>query len=406
MGCLLKLHLPTILSFLIDVEAHMLSMPGKNNFGSRFNPYRWSAPVYENPDELIEAIQSARFLSKRLKSVRVIGEARPCFKTKRAGSAPLDETRVNCFEAREPFIFDFEDGSSLEFWPQGRDYVRMACSSIPNRIENGLSFNTPTFQEFFISVLGENWQGYELKDFEVVRIKHKAVVTSLIKGKIKEDIGDEIFYRFKFGNDCCFEFRPQERENKYDIFFSHGYSDFVAPSELKSLAPTITLPKHICWSTGPFCDSVDISLYTPFVKNEQKLPRTLKRYVETQVGFSVSEDFVPGCLFESWCNHYDSDCNNGESFDCYGLSLFTLEQMSKVCEEIKDYIGKLKHASIPLEEQSEILRWSENYSSSPTEAEIKEANSLLVDFFEQYCELTEGIMSLCPDCEYISIMGP
>ena len=61
----------------------MLSMPGKNNFGSRFNPYRWSAPVYENPDELIEAIQSARFLSKRLKSVRVIGEARPCFKTKR-----------------------------------------------------------------------------------------------------------------------------------------------------------------------------------------------------------------------------------------------------------------------------------------------------------------------------------
>ena len=172
MGCLLKLHLPTILSFLIDVEAHMLSMPGKNNFGSRFNPYRWSAPVYENPDELIEAIQSARFLSKRLKSVRVIGEARPCFKTKRAGSAPLDETRVNCFEAREPFIFDFEDGSSLEFWPQGRDYVRMACSSIPNRIENGLSFNTPTFQEFFISVLGENWQGYELKDFEVISLKY------------------------------------------------------------------------------------------------------------------------------------------------------------------------------------------------------------------------------------------
>lgn len=124
------------------------------------------------------------------------------------------------------------------------------------------------------------------------------------------------------------------------------------------------------------------------------------------MGFSVSEDFVPGCLFESWCNHYDSDCNNGESFDCYRLSLFTLEQMSQVCEEIKDYIGKLKHASIPLEEQSEILRWSENYSSSPTEAEIKEANSLLVDFLEQYCELTEGIMSLCPDCEYISIMGP
>ena len=93
------------------------------------------------------------------------------------------------------------------------------------------------------------------------------------------------------------------------------------------------------------------------------------------MGFSVSEDFVPGCLFESWCNHYDSDCNNGESFDCYGLSLFTLEQMSQVCEEIKDYIGKLKHASIPLEEQSD-------YSSSPTEAEIKEANSLLVDFLE------------------------
>lgn len=65
MGCLLKLHLPTILSFLIDVEAHMLSMPGKNNFGSRFNPYRWSAPVYENPDELIEREFPAVSYSRR-----------------------------------------------------------------------------------------------------------------------------------------------------------------------------------------------------------------------------------------------------------------------------------------------------------------------------------------------------
>lgn len=378
-------------------------MPGKNNFSNRFNPYRWSAPVYEEPEEVIEAIRSAYLISKRLKSVRVIGDAHPCFKTKGSGAAPTNEARINCFEAREPFIFEFEDGSTLEFWPQGPEYVRMTCSSIPSRIENGLSFNTPAFQEFFVGVFGESWRRYELKDFEIVRLKHKTKVISSVNGKIKEDAADEIYYRFKFGNDCCFEFRPNQRGDQYDIFFSHGYSNSVPYSQLKSLFEESDPTKHICWKASPFCDSVDIHPYVAPSKKEEKLTTAFKKYLESQVNFSVSEDYIPLCLYDSWEKNFEDE---DKAFDIYGQSLFTFNQMRLICQELRQYIGKIKDGAITTEEQSEILRWANSFSHSFSENQIDTARLLLADFLEQYCELTEGIMSLRPDCEYITVMGP
>lgn len=385
----------------------MLPMPGKNNFSSRFNPYKWSAPIYENPEELIEAIKSEGFLSKRLKSVRVIGGAQPCFKTKGSVSAPTNETRINCFEVQEPFIFEFEDGSALEFWPQGLDYVRVACSSIPVNIKDGMSFNTPTFQEFFVDVFGESWQRYEFKDFEVVIVKHKTKVISSIKRKIKRNIQEEIYYRFKFGNDCCFEFRPNSKGNKYDIFFSHGYSNSVPYSKLKSLSRESDTPKHVCWTTAPFCDSVDIHPYVALSRNGKKLSAAFKKYVDRQVNFSVSEDYIPLCLYDAWKRNFEPfDGGEDLGFCFYGQNLFTVKQMRIICEELRQYIDKIKYGAITAEERSEILRWANSYSHTFSEHQIETAISLLADFLEQYCELTEGLMSLSSDCEYITVTGP
>lgn len=225
---------------------------------------------------MIEAVKSSHLISKRLRSVRVIGEAVPCFKTKGSGSAPTQEPRINCFEAQEPFIFEFDDGSTLEFWPQGPDYLRMACSTISSAIKNGMSFNTPIFQEFFAGVFGESWQGYEFKDFEIVRIKHKAKVTSSIKEKIKEDIGDEIYYRFRFGNDCCFEFRPNPTGDKYDIFFSHGDSNSVPSSQLNSLSDGSDLLTHICWSTALFAILLIFIRMSPSQRRRKNFLRPLR----------------------------------------------------------------------------------------------------------------------------------
>lgn len=381
----------------------MLPMPGKNNFSNRFNPYRWSAPVYEDHKEVIEAVRASCLTSKRLKSVRVIGDAHPCSKTKGSGSAPANEPRINCFEAQEPFIFEFEDGSTLEFWPQGPDYVRMGCSSIPANIKDGMSFNTPSFQEFFIDVFGESWQGYELKDFEVVRIKHKASVVSSIKKKVKRNIEDEIYYLFKLGNDCCFEFRPNLKGDKYDIFFSHEYSNSVPCFQLKTLLGESDPPKHICWSASPFCDSVDIYLYAAISKKEKKLSAAFRKYVDRLVNLSVSEDHIPLCLYDAWKRNFED--GDGD-FCIYGQSLFTFKQMKLTCQEVSQYIEKIKDGAITTEEQSEILRWANSYSHCFSENQIELARLLLTEFLEQYCELTEGIMSLRPDCEYITVMGP
>ena len=80
--------------------------------------------------------------------------------------------------------------------------------------------------------------------------------------------------------------------------------------------------------------------------------------------------------------------------------------MRLICGELRQYIEKIKDGDITTEEQSEVLRWANSYSQNFSENQIDAARLLLADFLEQYCELTEGIMALRPDCEYISVMGP
>lgn len=55
-------------------------MPGKNNFSeNRFSWYRWSAPVYENAEEVIKAVKDSGVLGKALRNIRIIGGAEPEF---------------------------------------------------------------------------------------------------------------------------------------------------------------------------------------------------------------------------------------------------------------------------------------------------------------------------------------
>lgn len=44
----------------------MIPVPDKNDFDKRFSWYRWSAPIYENSEEFLEAIKKSRVIGKRL----------------------------------------------------------------------------------------------------------------------------------------------------------------------------------------------------------------------------------------------------------------------------------------------------------------------------------------------------
>ena len=53
----------------------MIAATGNNRFNSIFDLFEWDAPYYENPQEVIRALQTIPYKGKRIKAIRVIGIA-------------------------------------------------------------------------------------------------------------------------------------------------------------------------------------------------------------------------------------------------------------------------------------------------------------------------------------------
>ena len=136
----------------------MFRMKGTNNYSDRFDFFKWSAPVYETPKEVVEALNQIDFKNKELEEVRCIGTAdvvgfeshRLYQAIKNAGIEPEDEwwekypyLSTIPIERKvrlcEPIQFVFSDGSTFEFMPMEDGGARFSQNSIPLRITDGLN---------------------------------------------------------------------------------------------------------------------------------------------------------------------------------------------------------------------------------------------------------------------------
>lgn len=381
----------------------MIPVPGKNDFDKRFSWYRWSAPIYENYEEVLEAVKNIGVIGKRLKSVRIIGEAIPSYFTRKSEQVSGEGMRVNCFVAQEPFIFEFEDGTSLEFLPHQDKHARLACSTIPNGIKDGLSPCSSASHEYFVEVFGERWRQYALKDVEVVNVDHSKKTFS-IKAQPEENHESEIWYRFKFENDCCFEFRCGTRRRKYEVFFTRYWEGSIPYSRLKTNPVT-----YISWDFDSHSGALE--LY-PCVHDNAELDSSHVSSLESFIlenswggQICVDETVLPKCLYELFDQHLDEALNrnswlNSEPyFDFYGQNWFSYENMRNVISDVRRYIEKLDSNSLTSEEQKEVLNWA-------VEVEESESQRLLKNFLEVFCETVEDMMNLCPHADCICVEGP
>ena len=153
---------------------------GNNAFCGRFDWYEWCAPEYVGAESIVRAVRDMTGAKKRLTGVRAIGAA--CNMTcsamaryehehaGRRGTArsedALKEARRHLMIPRtvhlcEPFILDFEGGTSLEFHPGENLRARISVNAVPRQCMEGL--NTPNFDAdmFF----GQYLKGRYLQDF-------------------------------------------------------------------------------------------------------------------------------------------------------------------------------------------------------------------------------------------------
>ena len=129
----------------------MIQMPGKNEFSGRFDFHKWSAPIYETPQEVIDAFCNAQLEHKKLKSVSAIGAVlnRWDFEWRKDDLFPCEV----CF--CEPLQLIFTDGTTLEFLPMNNGGARIGINTIPTGLKNGINTSDCDVQMF----LGEEIRG-------------------------------------------------------------------------------------------------------------------------------------------------------------------------------------------------------------------------------------------------------
>lgn len=394
----------------------MILMPGKDDFKGRFSWYRWSAPAYENPQEIIEVIKKSGVIGKRLRSVRVIGDAFHEFMKDEYPPAFPEQVLVNYYKAFEPFIFEFDDGSTLEFLPQGHDHSRLGFSTIPNEIQNGLTFSSASFYNFFHKAFENDWKGSILEDIEINTVK----IDSSSKNP-RDDRDHEIHYRFKFrktedSESWYFELVPTIEHNEYLIFFCNSNEPkSVSLKWLNAEDSKCEQQKHICWELVPFggCFRIypldDENYKEVWWGEANKDYSLLEKLVFLNAFIVVDEDGIPDCLRQIWSKHYDPSINYEyqPEFEHYGSNLYTYQQMRNVIADVRDYIERIKNKELNQEEQDEILEWSNSYLyDDKGKSDLNEAMDLLIDFLDQYCEEIDGMMFICPDFKTIMVMGP
>ena len=146
----------------------MFRMKGTDNYTDHFDFFKWSAPVYETPKEVVEALNQIDFKNKKIEQIRCIGTAEVVgFRShrlydaiKNAGIEPEDgwwekyphlskmpiERKVRLCE---PIQIVFSDGSTFEFMPMEGGGARFSQNSIPLNVANGINKNNIDLGAFF-----------------------------------------------------------------------------------------------------------------------------------------------------------------------------------------------------------------------------------------------------------------
>lgn len=392
----------------------MILMPGKDNFSKRFNWLRWSASIYETPEELLEAVKNSHCFGKRLAKVRVLGQSLPMFYSDRATDPWLRLGHVNCIEASEPVVFDFTDGSSVAFLPQRDGMSRMGFSSIPAEMVDGISKTTHVADMVFNEAFQSFWEYGRWTNLEIRTITPNVIRQAASPRVSSVDYYEpRVCYRFVFETGGCFDITTDF--NGSSFFIGYAASRHVRVHEsvpldqltnrLQTLFPRPY--KDIAWETKGFGSSIDIFPDCSDTPNSREAlgEARFKRldFVRRHVRLAVDEDCVPAVLYRLWQTFSEPNF----PFEHCGTNDYSFERMRALIAELKTYLHRLVHDDALAEREREaIFLWANCSLRGKVQSNHEEARQLLIDFLDRYCEMVEEMMDEALGFDTICVQGP
>lgn len=413
----------------------MIKMRGKNDFCDRFDFFKWSAPIYENPKEAVLAFEKLNLRGKVLQSVSAIGFAEDICKTSnrlqygrllqagmdlekiyRCGYEHMDKILLPCeAELSEPFQLVFTDGTTLEILPMERGAVRFAVNSIPAGLTTGVNRSNLDAQALF----GKELVG---KEFEEMTMDiHKDSTTYLSayiaqKYEPREEIRTKYHYRLEFSEGMNLHITAESYNNGYRIKLRSFNREIEIPyarvTDAKIETDQIVItPGHASggsmWIT-PVC-SIE--------REDGDCPE--KRYANWAI--SMDDDICYEFLGKLLYRYFDRSQQKREEyddqgFDWYGSNRYTYETIQKMLADIKMISGLLEQ-DFDAPELEEIKANYHAYTFGARDLDepltdeqktewIKNHKHIAIDFYERFVERMETIMRESKGCDTIVFSGP
>ena len=400
---------------------------GNNAFRGRFDWYEWSAPEYRGAEEILRAVRKLAGTGKRLTGVRVIGAAcnMTCsalenYEYEHAVRSGTVRSKEGMRDVRrhlmipqavrlcEPFVLDFEGGTSLEFHPGGDLSARISVNAVPRQCMEGL--NTPNFDAD--RLFGQYVRGRKLQDFFLAEKKETVTSCRLSGDELDSKTHSDIEYRYVFRfSDRIDLMVGTTSGGGYRLALAGSMEEFRMPYlKFRATARCVYQPFlcHGVCGEDPFF----------LVYGTESEQRSCAR-VSDAFSFSMDEE-VLDCyaypFFEKW---YDPSLNERDpdfekrAFDWYGSNRYGRETVRAMLRDMRNEVVMLRedgdspffrqHMAM-LEKGPWLPSWLPRGDLSEMTPDRERVRT--ISFFERFSTRMEGLLRALPDDCVIEVLGP
>jgi len=408
----------------------MFQFGGCSNFNGRFDFFEWSAPYYENPDEVFTALNELDLKGKRLAAIHVIGSCKSIgwksenslHKTIRNAGIELGEKGLKGYphldnvrmpwniSVCEPIQLVFEDGSSLEIFPFEDGGARIGVNSIPVGMTDGLMDGGVDASKFFEELIGRNLSKIEL----IIKKEEEQTIDEFSTEHGRPYKSTNTKYIISFGFESPYKLKIiSDWQGWYDVCAAGDY--------WRGEQVPYKRNRGICKSSGG-----------PWIVNGRDIGGTFwiigissKEERESDIpnldcfGMSIDDTVVGKYLTEFLYKHFDPTIQEEtryaeDQFDWYGGNLYTFESMRKMLDDIYR-VMKLLQEDYDNPELSKIKEhWSvypytrkrqDELSDKKLNIQRKNVVPDALAFYERFCWRMEQMLKV-PGNDIMSFAGP
>ena len=398
----------------------MVETSSECGLGARFDWYAWSAPTHVGAEAFLRSIAAAVSARQRLRRLRVIGAAleldgawleayeagqNPGARLCRNAASVQDALRrlevPHAVSLCEPCVFEFEDGSTLEWYPGWPDWARTGWNSLPAACTEGLNRQNFDFDRLFGRYLAGSW----LQD---AHVETETVTATRVRLSDLENRPERVTtirrYVFVFANRARLA-ATTDGGGWYTLSLRAPGLDGTLPY-LRFRAMTRPVVQPLLCHGGCGADAFGVYVRTNGGARAVAGPAP---------SFSMSGEVVENCLLAALARHAAppagaaQDCASG--FDWYGSNLYSRDVIRRMVAELRMQAAALRRGEdtgafrtlTARVEGSRRPSWLP--SSRGGTASLPDLRAILADLYDRFCTRMEALARMLPDDGRIEILG-